>query len=107
VSSACTVGAATVTISSPRCAVSMPSWSTCPVRCVPGAAEAWGAREYAALLNETLPEMTDRPVLAVGHSFGGRVAVCAAAARPDLFSGLVLTGVPLIRPGGAAKPRSS
>jgi pimeloyl-ACP methyl ester carboxylesterase len=66
--------------------------------------EAWGAREYAALLNAALPEITSRPVLAVGHSFGGRVAVCAAAARPDLFSGLVLTGVPLIRSGAGKKP---
>jgi pimeloyl-ACP methyl ester carboxylesterase len=66
--------------------------------------EAWGTREYAALLVEALPEITDHPVVAVGHSFGGRVAVCAAAARPDLFAGLVLTGVPLIRAAGAGKP---
>jgi pimeloyl-ACP methyl ester carboxylesterase len=66
--------------------------------------EAWGAREYAALLNESLPEIASGPVLAVGHSFGGRVAVCAAAAQPDLYSGLVLTGVPLIRSGAATKP---
>ena len=34
----------------------------------------------------------------VGHSFGGRVAVKLAAESPELVRGLVLTGVPLLRP---------
>ena len=46
----------------------------------------------------------DRPVL-VGHSFGGRVAVRLAATSPELVRGIVLTGVPLLRPETpAAKP---
>lgn len=41
----------------------------------------------------------------VGHSTGGRVAVCLAAQRPELVSGLVLAGVPLLRkPPGKPKP---
>jgi pimeloyl-ACP methyl ester carboxylesterase len=36
----------------------------------------------------------------VGHSFGGRVAVALAAARPDLVGALVLTGVPLVALSG-------
>jgi pimeloyl-ACP methyl ester carboxylesterase len=77
---------------------------------------AWGAREYAAtvaaVLDELLAGVTERSgepgaagaagegggrALLVGHSFGGRVAVCLAARRPDLVSGLVLAGVPLLR----------
>jgi len=57
------------------------------------------------LIVEALDELGVGPVVAIGHSFGGRVAVCAAAARPDMISGLVLTGVPLLRSTGAgAKP---
>ena len=38
----------------------------------------------------------------LGHSFGGRVAVHLAPARPDRVGALVLTGVPLVRnPAGA------
>jgi lipase len=33
---------------------------------------------------------TEEPVLVVGHSFGGMIALQLAAARPDLVSGLVL-----------------
>ena len=43
-----------------------------------------------------------RPVL-VGHSFGGRVAVQLAATNPELVRGIVLTGVPLLRPETAAR----
>src|SRR5712692_8093250 len=47
------------------------------------------------------------PLVLVGHSFGGRVAVCLAAARPELVSGLVLSGVPLLRPPGVPLARPS
>jgi pimeloyl-ACP methyl ester carboxylesterase len=64
--------------------------------------EAWGGAEYAAAVAPVITE----PVVVVGHSFGGRVAVHLAAARPDLVRALVLTGVPLLRPQGqpARKP---
>jgi pimeloyl-ACP methyl ester carboxylesterase len=64
---------------------------------------AWGAQDYSDLVNAALPDIASQPVIAVAHSFGGRVAVCAAAARPDLYAGLVLTGVPLLRRTGAVK----
>jgi pimeloyl-ACP methyl ester carboxylesterase len=78
---------------------------------------AWGAREYAPAVAAAVDELvagitkqqakatgsseteteTGGRVLLVGHSMGGRVAVCLAAQRPELVSGLVLAGVPLLR----------
>ncbi len=57
-----------------------------------------GASGYAELVAPLVEELGGRPVL-VGHSFGGRVAAVLAAERPELVSGLVLVGVPLLRPG--------
>jgi pimeloyl-ACP methyl ester carboxylesterase len=65
---------------------------------------AGGARHYAELIVPTLREIGDGPLLLVGHSFGGRVAVVVASEHPDLVGGLVLTGVPqLVRQGGSAR----
>ncbi|MEX1003976.1 MAG: alpha/beta hydrolase [Acidimicrobiia bacterium] len=68
----------------------------------PGPASAIGARGYADLLQSVVTDLAEPPVL-VGHSFGGRVAVCLAAAVP--VKGLVLTGVPLIRRQDPATPQ--
>jgi pimeloyl-ACP methyl ester carboxylesterase len=65
---------------------------------------AWGAADYAAAVAAVCEEEA-HPVVLFGHSFGGRVAVMLAASRPDLVSGLVLTGVPLRRPPGTSPPR--
>jgi pimeloyl-ACP methyl ester carboxylesterase len=64
--------------------------------------EPWGSRQYADLVSRVLSEMAT-PVVVLGHSFGGRVAVELAAERPDDVAGLVLTGVPLLRPPGAGR----
>ena len=42
-------------------------------------------------------------VVVLGHSFGGRVAVQLAAARPRQVAGLVLSGAPLHQGEGARK----
>jgi pimeloyl-ACP methyl ester carboxylesterase len=55
--------------------------------------EPWGSAEYAAAVAPVLEEM-DRPVVVLGHSFGGTVAVQLAATRPGDVRALVLTGVP-------------
>jgi pimeloyl-ACP methyl ester carboxylesterase len=65
--------------------------------------EPWGSREYAELVAEILVEM-DPPVVLLGHSFGGRVALELAAMRPEGVAGLVLTGVPLQRTGVPRHP---
>jgi pimeloyl-ACP methyl ester carboxylesterase len=71
----------------------------------PAPPAAWGAADYAGCVAAALREhCTAGPVVVVGHSFGGRVAVCLAAARPDLVRGLVLSGVPLLRSPGSGGP---
>lgn len=66
----------------------------------------WGAEEYARGLAPVLAEMRT-PVVVVGHSFGGRVAVCLAARRPQCVGGLVLAGAPLVRIAPPVSPRLS
>lgn len=60
----------------------------------PAPYEPTGAAGYVDAIRPVL-SLFDRPPLVVGHSFGGRVAVTLAAREP--VSGLVLTGVPLVR----------
>lgn len=58
----------------------------------------WGAADYASCVAAVLDSRAAaEPAVVVGHSFGGRVAVCLAASRPDLVRALVLCGVPLLR----------
>ncbi len=63
----------------------------------PPPATAWGSKEYADLVARLLDAEIGEPVVVIGHSFGGRVAVRLAVGRPDLVSSLVLTGAPLAR----------
>jgi pimeloyl-ACP methyl ester carboxylesterase len=65
----------------------------------------WGSADYAAQVASALDSLApQRPVTVVCHSFGGRVGVHLAAARPDLVGGLVLCGVPLLRLTPAYRP---
>lgn len=69
---------------------------------------AWGAADYADVAARAIGELgvdAEHPVVLLGHSFGGRVAVCLAAAHPDLVAGLVLVGVPLLRLDDGARSR--
>jgi pimeloyl-ACP methyl ester carboxylesterase len=66
---------------------------------------AWGTQDYAEAVAAVLPELDlPVPVVVLGHSFGGRVAVRLAAAHPDAVKALVLTGVPLVRTAPTGKP---
>lgn len=69
----------------------------------PAPAEPIGARGYADVLAPLL-EMFDSPPALLGHSFGGRIAVCLAAASPERVGPLVVTGTPLLRKAPSRKP---
>jgi pimeloyl-ACP methyl ester carboxylesterase len=70
----------------------------------PPPSEPWGAAEYAESIVPVLDEFPG-PSVVLGHSFGGRVAVCLAAAHPERVVALVLTGVPLLpRAEGSRRP---
>jgi pimeloyl-ACP methyl ester carboxylesterase len=65
---------------------------------------AGGARHYGELLLPALREISNSPLVLVGHSFGGRVAVVVASQHPELVEELVLTGVPqLVRLGAPTR----
>ena len=69
----------------------------------PAPPEAWSSADYAREIAGALEGMA--PLVIVGHSFGGRIAVRLAAHYPKLVSHLVLTGVPLTRVTAPARPR--
>jgi pimeloyl-ACP methyl ester carboxylesterase len=68
---------------------------------------AWSTREYAEWVAPLLADLGPPPLVVVGHSFGGRVALHLATivagpghTQPDPLSALVLTGVPFGLPSG-------
>jgi pimeloyl-ACP methyl ester carboxylesterase len=65
----------------------------------PPPAEVWGAADYARAVGAVLDEM-NAPVVLLGHSFGGRVALHLANQRPESVAALVLTGVPFLHAAG-------
>lgn len=69
----------------------------------PAPSEPIGARGYADLLTPVL-DMFDAPPVLLGHSFGGRIAVCLAAANPSRVGPMVVTGTPLLRTAPSKKP---
>lgn len=65
-----------------------------------------GAHGYADAILPLLGEFDSPPVL-VGHSFGGRLAVCLAARDPGSVGPLILTGAPLLRAHPSLSPSLS
>ncbi len=80
-------------------ALDLPGFGASPVPDVAG-----GARHYAELVAPVLREISDEPVVLVGHSFGGRVAVVLASEYSDLVQSLVLSGAPLLRAAPSSRP---
>ncbi len=71
----------------------------------------WSSAEYAQWVAPALDDLSSRPVVLVGHSFGARVAVrlaeqAAACAEAGHIGALVLVGAPLAPPpgGGGGRP---
>lgn len=60
--------------------------------------EPWGVPEFAGCLEALLAETEWTPCAVVGHSFGCRVAACAASERPELFTRMVFTGAAGLKP---------
>ncbi len=69
-----------------------------------GHRDAYTAQIWAHEVIATIREVAGGPALLVGHSLGGRVSICAAAANPSLVPRLVLVDAPVRRPGGP-RPR--
>lgn len=72
----------------------------------PPPSDVIGAHGYAESVRPLLAEF-DTPPVVVGHSFGGRLAVCLAAEEPERIGPLVLTGAPLLRLQAAQNPSFS
>jgi pimeloyl-ACP methyl ester carboxylesterase len=87
---------------SPSIAVDLPGFGASPPP-----PEAWGSAEYAELVARVLqnvgPGSPEGPVVVLGHSLGGRVAVHLAASHPELVRALVLTGAPVARRDGPTR----
>lgn len=76
----------------------------------PAPSQAWGSAEYAGAVQPVLAAMAaeaGRPVVVLGHSVGGQVAVQLAWANPELVGALVLCGVPRLAggDGGGRRPK--
>jgi pimeloyl-ACP methyl ester carboxylesterase len=72
----------------------------------PSTGTAMGSADFARCILPVLDEAS-APVVVVGHSHGGRVAVCLAALAPEKVAGLVLVGAPVLRRSGAARPSAA
>jgi len=82
----------------PAFVVDLPGFGASPVPPSPCGSQ-WYAERLVAVL-----DAVQRPVVLVGHSFGGRVAVRLAAIQPDAVRAIVLTGAP-IAPNDQPKPQ--
>ncbi len=70
----------------------------------PAPPQGWSTAEYGRWIAPVLDEMA-QPVVVLGHSFGGRVAVHLGAAASERVAALVLSGVPLVDPAGTSRRR--
>ncbi len=80
-------------------ALDLPGFGASPAPRVVG-----GARDYASALWPTIAETIEGPITLVGHSMGGRVALCLAAAHPEQITALVLISTPLLRRASRKSP---
>lgn len=59
--------------------------------------------DYTEFIKEFLRKNKIQKPIVVGHSFGGRIAILLAAENREIFSKMVLTGVPVFSPVSSFK----
>src|SRR3954469_17006265 len=69
-----------------------PMWDDCP----PESLKSWS--QLGDDLLQALERLTDRPVVGIGHSFGGVVTLYAALKQPERFSHLVVIDPVMLPP---------
>lgn len=60
--------------------------------------EVWGVEEYSAFVQKQIVQLPNRPIVLLGHSFGGAVAAHLVANNPQTVDALVLSGAAVYRP---------
>lgn len=79
-------------------ALDLPGFGATPPPSVP-----FSSKDYAESISSVLNE-AERPVIVVGHSHGGRVAVELATLYPERIRALVLVAAPILRRSDIKKP---
>ena len=69
----------------------------------PTPTKAFSSQDYADAVRPVLEEAR-KPVLLVGHSHGGRVALKIAACLPEAVSGIVLVAAPVLHRSDSRRP---
>lgn len=59
--------------------------------------EVWGVEEYADFVIKKIQTDTAKPIILLGHSFGGQVAAYIAATHPQYVERLILSGAAALR----------
>jgi len=65
----------------------------------------WGTPEYAAFVERAVTSLGITCATYIGHSFGGRIAICLAARSPEAVQALVLIDAAGIRPSATFRWR--
>lgn len=65
--------------------------------------EVWGIEEYAEFVKNKIKTITDKPVILLGHSFGGQVATYFTVHYPEMVEKLILSGAAVFRPAKLLK----
>ncbi len=69
----------------------------------PCPSEVWGVEEYAGFVKDKINQLTTKPIILLGHSFGGQIATYLAANNPELIDKLILSGAAVYRPKKSVK----
>lgn len=68
----------------------------CPTR-------VWGVEDYAEFVKNKIKNITNEPIILLGHSFGGQVATYFTVYNPDMVEKLILSGAAIFRPAKLIK----